>query len=91
MILPEIFFELNLLNVLVKNINILKSLWARLFYIDFQKILDVRSNMLKAYVCCSIVGSLLTKFENSLNLNGLNLMNLVDSIDLCHICYQFSY
>ena len=74
MILPEIFFELNLLNVLVNNINILKSLWARLSYIDFQKILDVRSNMLKAYVCCSIVGSLLTKIENSLNWNGPNLM-----------------
>ena len=60
-------------------------------YIDFEKILDVRSNMLKAYVCCSIVGSLLTKIENSLILNGLNLMNLVNSIDLCHICYEFSY
>ena len=47
--------------------------------------------MRKAFVCCSIVGSRLTKIENSLNLHVLNLMFFVNSIDLCRICYEFSY
>ena len=78
-------------NILIKYSHILRSSWARIFSNNFQKILDVNSNMRKAFVCCSIVGSLLTKIENSLNWNGSNLMFFLNSIDLCHICYKFSY
>ena len=47
--------------------------------------------MRKAFVCCSIVGSRLTKIENSLNWNGLNLIFFLNRIDLFHICYEFSH
>ena len=47
--------------------------------------------MRKAFVCCRIVGSLLTKIENNFNFKGPNLMFFVNGINLCHICYEFSY
>ena len=47
--------------------------------------------MRKAFVCCRIVGLVLTKIENSLDWNIPNLMFFVNGIDLCHICHEFSY
>ena len=78
-------------NISIKYSHILRSSWARIFSNNFQKILDVNSNMRKAFVCCSIVGSRLTKIENSLNWNGLNLIFFLNRIDLFHICYEFSH